>query len=96
VGTILAVSLLVAPTAVARLWSDDVRVLYIASPLVGGACGAVGIVVSLEARTAAGATIALVAGAALAASAAARWAVDRARHPGVHPLATPSDAPSRG
>jgi ABC-type Mn2+/Zn2+ transport system permease subunit len=77
VGTILAVALLVAPATAARVWTDHLRLAFVLAPTIGGACGAAGIVISHRVDTAAGATIALVCGAALAISLMARWVIDR-------------------
>jgi ABC-type Mn2+/Zn2+ transport system permease subunit len=68
VGTILAVALLVAPAASARLWTDRLGVTMALSALLGAASGVVGLAVSQHWRVAAGATIALVAGIVFAVS----------------------------
>jgi ABC-type Mn2+/Zn2+ transport system permease subunit len=62
-GTILCVSLLVAPAAAARQWSDHVGTTMALAAGIGVASGAIGLAVSVSARTAAGATVALVAAA---------------------------------
>jgi ABC-type Mn2+/Zn2+ transport system permease subunit len=78
VGTILAVALLVAPAAAARIWTDRVGVALVAAPAVGSLCGAIGVVISLWVGTAAGATIAVVCGVVLGGSVVARAVLDRA------------------
>lgn len=60
-GTILCVALLVAPAAAARLWSDDLATTMVIAAGFGVASGALGLAISVAARTAAGATVALVA-----------------------------------
>jgi len=68
VGIILSVSLLVAPAATARLWVDRIGASMWLAALLGATAGAVGIVISQAAGTAAGATIAVVAGGGFALS----------------------------
>jgi ABC-type Mn2+/Zn2+ transport system permease subunit len=68
VGTILAVALVVAPAATARLWTERLGVTMAVAASLGAASGVVGLVISLHWRVAAGATIALVAGALFAVS----------------------------
>jgi len=68
VGTILAVALLVAPAATARLWTDRLGATLALSPVLGAASGVVGLAVSQHWRVAAGATIVLVATAFFAVS----------------------------
>ncbi|HEV3464624.1 MAG TPA: metal ABC transporter permease [Actinomycetota bacterium] len=68
VGTILAVALLVAPAAAARLWTERLRATMALAAALGAASGVVGLAISLQWRVAAGATIALVAGAVFAVS----------------------------
>jgi len=63
VGTILSVSLVVAPAATARLWTDRVGTMLVISPVIGALCGAGGVILSHWWDTSAGATIAAVAGA---------------------------------
>lgn len=70
-GTVLAVSLVVAPAAAARLWTDHVGTTMALAALLGAGSGAAGLAISVAADTAAGATVALVAGGALAVSAVA-------------------------
>ena len=68
-GTILCVALLVSPAAAARLWTDRVGSAMALAAVLGAGSGAVGLAISVTAHTAAGATVALVAGATLAVSA---------------------------
>ena len=79
VGTILSVALLVAPTAAARMWTTRIGVLFVASPLLGAMCGAVGLILSHWADTAAGATIAVTCGGLFALSVTARVIVQTGR-----------------
>lgn len=62
VGTILSVALLVAPASTARLWVDRIGASMVLAAVIGALCGLVGLVISNIADTAAGATIAVVAG----------------------------------
>jgi ABC-type Mn2+/Zn2+ transport system permease subunit len=68
VGTILAVALIVAPAATARLWTERLRATMTLSAALGAASGLVGLAISLQWRVAAGATIVLVAAALFAIS----------------------------
>jgi ABC-type Mn2+/Zn2+ transport system permease subunit len=68
VGTILAVALIVAPAATARLWTERLRDTMTLSAALGAASGLVGLAISLQWRVAAGATIVLVAAALFAIS----------------------------
>jgi ABC-type Mn2+/Zn2+ transport system permease subunit len=68
VGTILAVALIVAPAATARLWTERLRATMAVAAVLGAASGVIGLAISLQWRVAAGATIALVAAALFAAS----------------------------
>ena len=68
VGTILAVALIVAPAAAARLWTERLRATMAVAAVLGAASGVIGLAISLQWRVAAGATIALVAAALFAAS----------------------------
>ena len=68
VGTILAVALIVAPAATARLWTERLRATMALSAALGAASGVVGLAISLQWRVAAGATIVLVAAALFAVS----------------------------
>ena len=71
-GTILCLSLLVAPAAAARQWTDDLALTMVLAAALGVTAGAVGLAVSVAAHTAAGATVALVAAVLFALSALAR------------------------
>jgi ABC-type Mn2+/Zn2+ transport system permease subunit len=68
VGTILAVALIVAPAATARLWTERLRTTMAVAAAAGAASGVVGLAISLQWRVAAGAAIVLVAAALFAAS----------------------------
>jgi manganese/iron transport system permease protein len=68
VGTILAVALIVAPAATARLWTERLRATMALAAILGAASGIVGLVISFQWRLAAGATIVLVAAALFAVS----------------------------
>jgi ABC-type Mn2+/Zn2+ transport system permease subunit len=68
VGTILAVALIVAPAATARLWTERLGATMALAAGLGAAGGVIGLTISLHWRVAAGATIALVAGALFALS----------------------------
>jgi ABC-type Mn2+/Zn2+ transport system permease subunit len=61
VGTILAVALIVAPAATARLWTERLGATMAVSAAVGITSGIVGLAISQHWRIAAGATIVLVA-----------------------------------
>ncbi len=67
-GTILAVALIVAPAATARLWTDRIGVSMVIASIVGAVSGVVGLTVSSRWDVAAGPTIALVVSAAFALS----------------------------
>jgi ABC-type Mn2+/Zn2+ transport system permease subunit len=71
VGAILAVAVLVAPAAIARLWTHHVPTMTLLAALVGAGCGVAGILISTRLDVAAGATVTLVAGAGFALSLAA-------------------------
>ena len=71
-GTVLCVSLLVAPAAAARQWSDRVGTTMALAAGFGVASGAIGLAISVGGRTAAGATVALVAAAIFLVSTLAR------------------------
>ena len=60
VGTILAVALIVAPAATARLWTERVGATMALAAALGAASGVVGLAISLQWRVAAGATIVVV------------------------------------
>jgi ABC-type Mn2+/Zn2+ transport system permease subunit len=68
VGTMLAVALMVAPAAAARLWTERLGATMAAAAGIGAASGVVGLAVSQHWRVAAGATVVLVAAAVFAAS----------------------------
>ena len=68
VGTILAVALLVAPAAAARLWTERLGATMALAAALGAASGVIGLAISLQWRVAAGATIVLVAAALFAVS----------------------------
>jgi ABC-type Mn2+/Zn2+ transport system permease subunit len=86
VGTILAVALMVAPAATARLWTERLGATMALAAGLGAASGVIGLAVSQHWRVAAGATIVLAAAGMFAASllaaprhgVLARW---RARRP---------------
>ena len=60
VGTILAVALIVAPAATARLWTDHIGVSMAIAAGVGATSGFIGLVISSRYDIAAGPTIAVV------------------------------------
>jgi ABC-type Mn2+/Zn2+ transport system permease subunit len=68
VGTVLAVALIVAPAATARLWTDRIGVSMAVAAAVGAAGGAIGLTVSSHWDIAAGPTIAVVVSSAFALS----------------------------
>lgn len=68
VGTIMAVALITAPAATARLWSDRLGTTMAIATVLGAASGAVGLLVSQRWDIAAGAAIVLVAAAGFAVS----------------------------
>jgi manganese/iron transport system permease protein len=61
VGTILAVALIVAPAAAARLWTERLGATMAVAAAIGVASGVVGLAISQHWRVAAGAAIVLVA-----------------------------------
>ncbi len=63
VGAMLAVALVVAPAATARLWTDRLGTTMVLAPCLGIAAAVAGLAVSQHVRAAAGATIVLVAAA---------------------------------
>ncbi|MBB2948306.1 ABC-type Mn2+/Zn2+ transport system permease subunit [Actinoplanes lutulentus] len=75
VGTILALSLIVAPAAAARLWTDRLPLLTTLAMLLAVASGLAGLAVSAQWNVAAGASISLSATLALLVSWALRKAV---------------------
>ena len=68
VGTVLAVALIVAPAATARLWTERLRATMALAAALGAASAVLGLAISLQGRVAAGATIVLVAAALFAVS----------------------------
>lgn len=73
-GTILAVSLIVAPASAARLWTDRVGSAMVLAAAIGAASGAAGLWISHRFNVAAGASIALVASAVFAIAWLSSWA----------------------
>jgi ABC-type Mn2+/Zn2+ transport system permease subunit len=71
VGVILAVAVLVAPAAIARLWSSRIAVMTAIGLVAGAACGLTGVLVSARYDIAAGGAIALTIGAVFTLSLAA-------------------------
>lgn len=71
VGVVLSVALVVTPAATARMWTDRIPSATALAAAIGALCGPVGLFLSRQYDVAAGATIALVAGAAFAVSAVA-------------------------
>ncbi|MDT5042368.1 MAG: hypothetical protein QOE51_3353 [Actinoplanes sp.] len=65
VGTILALALIVAPAAAARLWSDRLGVMTVLAVLFGAGSGIAGLLLSDRYNVAAGAAISLTATAIL-------------------------------
>lgn len=61
VGTILAVALIVAPAATARLWCERIGAMTATAVAVGIGSSVLGLAISLRANVSAGATIVLVA-----------------------------------
>jgi manganese/iron transport system permease protein len=61
VGAMLAVALVVAPAATARLWTDRLGQAMVLAPALGIAIAVVGLTISQHVRVAAGASIVLVA-----------------------------------
>jgi ABC-type Mn2+/Zn2+ transport system permease subunit len=90
VGTILALALIVAPAAAARLWSDRLAVMTALAVLFGAGSGVAGLLLSDRYDVAAGAAITLSATAILLTSAlltrpfAVRRRVQPATPPGAH------------
>ncbi|MEU8238877.1 metal ABC transporter permease [Actinoplanes missouriensis] len=73
VGTILALSLIVAPAAAARLWSDRLPVITALAVVFAIGSGLIGLYASARWNVAAGASISLTATAVLAVSWLGRW-----------------------
>ena len=67
-GTILSIALIVAPAATARLWTERVGTTMILAAVLGAVAGAVGLALSARFAVAAGASIALTAAAIFAVS----------------------------
>lgn len=93
VGVILAVALVVAPAATARLWTDRLVSMHVVAVAVGVASGLVGLVLSQQWGVAAGGAITLVAALAFAISwlAAPRHGVLSGRVRPRRVTATPAD-----
>ena len=68
VGAILAVAVLVAPAAVARLWTRNIPAMTAVAVTVGAGSGLAGVLVSADYDVAAGGAITVVTGAAFALS----------------------------
>jgi ABC-type Mn2+/Zn2+ transport system permease subunit len=101
VGAMLAVALVVAPAATARLWTDRLGTTMVLAPCLGIAAAVAGLAVSQHVRAAAGATIVLVAAALFGLSlllAPRHGLVSRLRRsrPPVRPAAVNGDVPGRG
>lgn len=60
IGNILVLALLVAPAASARLMTDRLAVMMVASPLIGGLCAVFGLYISWSWDLPTGATIVLI------------------------------------
>ncbi|WP_329246879.1 metal ABC transporter permease [Actinoallomurus sp. NBC_01490] len=83
VGAILAVAVLVAPAAIARLWTRDIPAMTAVAVAVGAGCGLAGVLISTRYDVAAGGTVTVVTGALFAVSLAATAARNAvARHVG--------------
>lgn len=76
VGAILAVALLVAPAAIARLWARGITAMTVIAVATGAGSGLAGVLVSTRYDVAAGGTITVVTGAVFALS----LATTAARH----------------
>jgi ABC-type Mn2+/Zn2+ transport system permease subunit len=79
VGVILAVAILVAPAAIARLWTDRIAAMTAIGVAAGAACGLAGVLVSTRYDVAAGGAITLTIGAVFAASLVATTGIARAQ-----------------
>lgn len=79
VGALLATALLVVPAATTRLWTRTLAGWQLATVLLTAALGTAGVWMSVETDAPPGATIAVLAGAAFALSAAARALAGRTR-----------------
>ncbi|MEU8898949.1 zinc ABC transporter permease AztB [Nocardia sp. NPDC048505] len=82
VGTLLVFGLLIAPPAAALCWADRIPVVMALAASFGALSTAAGLLISWHARTAAGATIALVAVGSFFVSAALAALRDRVRRGG--------------
>ncbi|GLY79581.1 metal ABC transporter permease [Actinoallomurus iriomotensis] len=71
VGAILAVAVLVAPAAIARLWARDIPMMTAVAVATGAGCGLAGVLVSARYDVAAGGSITVVTGGLFAVSLAA-------------------------
>jgi ABC-type Mn2+/Zn2+ transport system permease subunit len=71
VGAILAVAVLVAPAAIARLWARDIPTMTAVAVAVGAGSGLTGVLISTRYDVAAGGTITVVTGTLFALSLAA-------------------------
>lgn len=84
VGTMLAVALIVAPAAAARLWTNGALTMTVGAAAIGVGSGLTGLLLSEYVRVPAGAAITLIATGALGVSllaAGARRALARAQRP---------------
>jgi ABC-type Mn2+/Zn2+ transport system permease subunit len=95
VGVILAVAILVAPAAVARLWTRNVAAMAVVGVVVGAAGGLVGVLVSARYDVAAGGAITLTIGAMFAVSLAGTTAVAAVRRILTRRSQSPRSAPAR-
>jgi manganese/iron transport system permease protein len=95
VGVILAVAILVAPAAIARLWTRHLAAMTVVGVVVGATGGLVGVLVSARYDVAAGGAITLTIGAMFAASLAATTAVSKARRMLTRRSQSPRAAASR-
>ena len=91
VGSLLVVGLLLGPAVAAGHWMRRIPTTMALAAAIGAVAVLVGLLVSWHASTAAGATVAFVAGALTAVSAACRGAVTRLRH-AAPPAGTAPDA----
>jgi ABC-type Mn2+/Zn2+ transport system permease subunit len=74
VGAILAVAVLVAPAAIARLWTGDITVMTLIAVIAGAGSGLAGVLVSTRYDVAAGGSITVIIGAVFALSLSATTA----------------------
>jgi ABC-type Mn2+/Zn2+ transport system permease subunit len=87
VGAILAVAVLVAPAAIARLWTHRITAMSIIAVAAGAGSGLIGVLVSTRYDVAAGGAIAVVAGTLFALSLIVNVVSARRRRP--HVAGTP-------